>query len=368
MEISVLKKAVEWVEMGHSVGSARLISASGSSPLPIGSILFVNDRGKMAGGVSGGCVEPDLVNCIISMLSSDSYNNSIRDFQYSDETALFHGLSCGGSVQVLVEVLDKSVLMQLCNSVINRVPVALVTSLRTLNTSLFTKHEGTITSMGSLENIDSAMMQFAFDEPSLNGIYEIDLKALKLHQIRGLSVIDNDETKAIYFIQTVTLRSRLFIIGANEYSKCLSEFATLLDFETYIIDPRKMYLDEKRFTSADYLINDWPDRVFDSTITLTEHDSVCIVSHDQKLDVVALKSILPLNVGYVGMLGSRNTIDARKNEVIEAGLDPSIFATLHAPIGLDLGGKSPREVSLAIVAEITMEKYHKRSDYPISKK
>ncbi|GIK42616.1 MAG: xanthine and Co dehydrogenase maturation factor [Chloroflexota bacterium] len=144
---------------------------------------------------------------------------------------------------------------------------------------------------------------------------------------------------------------RLIIVGGVHIASDLIHFAKPLGFSTYLVDPRTAFASPERFPHADHLIQRWPDEALPE-IGLTRESSVVVVTHDPKLDDPALLVALPSPAGYVGALGSPKTHAQRVKRLLESGLTQAQIDRLHAPIGLDLGGRTPAEIALSIMAEI----------------
>lgn len=144
---------------------------------------------------------------------------------------------------------------------------------------------------------------------------------------------------------------KLVIVGGVHIASDLIHFAKPLGFSTYVVDPRTAFASPERFPHADHLIQEWPDEALPD-IGLTRETSVVVVTHDPKLDDPALMVALPSPAGYVGALGSPKTHAQRVKRLLESGLTQQQIDRLHAPIGLDLGGRTPAEIALSIMAEI----------------
>jgi xanthine dehydrogenase accessory factor len=144
---------------------------------------------------------------------------------------------------------------------------------------------------------------------------------------------------------------RLVIIGGVHIASDLIYFAKLLGFFTYVVDPRAAFASPERFPHADRLIQQWPDEALPE-IGLTLDTNVVVVTHDPKLDDPALMIALPSPAGYVGALGSRKTHAQRVKRLLANGLTQEQVDRLHAPIGLNLSGRTPNEIALSIIAEI----------------
>jgi xanthine dehydrogenase accessory factor len=144
---------------------------------------------------------------------------------------------------------------------------------------------------------------------------------------------------------------KLVIVGGVHIASDLIHFAKPLSFSTYLVDPRTAFASPERFPHADHLIQEWPDEALPQ-IGLTRETSVVVVTHDPKLDDPALLVALPSPAGYVGALGSPKTHAQRVERLLANGLSQEQVDRLHAPIGLDLGGRTPAEIALSIMAEI----------------
>jgi len=153
------------------------------------------------------------------------------------------------------------------------------------------------------------------------------------------------------FIDVHLPRPRLVIVGAVHTAIPLLTLARTLGFATAVVDPRGVFATRERFAEADALIREWPDEAFEH-LPLNEATAVVLLSHDLKLDLPALKIVLASPVFYIGALGSKKTHEKRVRALAEAGFGPEEIGRIHAPVGLDLGGRAPEEIALAILAEI----------------
>jgi len=156
---------------------------------------------------------------------------------------------------------------------------------------------------------------------------------------------------------------RLIIVGGVHIAIDLINFAKPLGFRSYLVDPRTAFATSERFPHVDQLVNRWPDEALQE-IGLTRETSVVVVTHDPKLDDPALKVALPSPAFYVGALGSPKTHARRVERLLAEGLAEEQLRRLHAPIGLNIGGRTPAEIALSIMAEIVAT----RNDMPIARK
>ncbi len=159
------------------------------------------------------------------------------------------------------------------------------------------------------------------------------------------------EEEVEVFFDVYRSAPRLVIVGGVHIASDLIHFAKPLGFSTYVVDPRTAFASPERFPHADHLVQQWPDEALPE-IGLTRETSVVVVTHDPKLDDPALLVALPSPAAYVGALGSPKTHAQRVKRLLESGLSQAQIDRLHAPIGLDLGGRTPAEIALSIMAEI----------------
>lgn len=155
------------------------------------------------------------------------------------------------------------------------------------------------------------------------------------------------------FIEAFSKRPTLFIFGAMDYTGALVRLANQVGYKTIVCDARSIFATKERFPTADEIIVGWPDEVFDRhSQDLSAKDAVCILTHDPKFDSPAIHRALKTKVGYIGVMGSRKTHSSRIQRLKDEGLSKSEIARLRAPIGLDIGARTPEETALSILAEI----------------
>ncbi len=159
---------------------------------------------------------------------------------------------------------------------------------------------------------------------------------------------------------------RLILIGATDFSAALATVGALVGFHVIVVDARATFATNLRFPTAHEVIVDWPHRMLESiSPALCGADALCVLSHDNKFDVPALMSAFDTSVGYIGAMGSRATHAQRCAELAEVGAAPQQIASIYAPIGLDLGGNTPEEMAIAVVAEILLVR-SRRTGAPLS--
>jgi xanthine dehydrogenase accessory factor len=153
------------------------------------------------------------------------------------------------------------------------------------------------------------------------------------------------------FLDVIAPSPEVITVGGVHIAIALTQLAKVMGYRTTVIDPRGVFSTEARFPHVDRLIHAWPDEVL-RQIALSCLSAVVMLTHDPKLDDPALKIVLPSEAFYVGALGSRATQEQRRQRMLAAGIHESDLARLHGPIGIDLGGQTPEEIALAVMAEI----------------
>lgn len=304
-DVQVLGVAAEWLSAGRRVALATVIETWGSSPRPPGAWMALRDDGAIAGSVSGGCIEDDLVQRARSATRS-AVKPEIVTYGVTPAEAARFGLPCGGTVRVVVEhAPDATVLREMASRLKRRELL-----VRTLNVG--TGHTA----------LDSATHE---DRLSFDGTH--------LKTIHGP-------------------QWRLLIIGAGQASQYLAQMALALDYQVFVCDPRAEYRDAWRVEGA-ALMTDMPD---DAVLTLVQdrRSAVVALTHDPKLDDLALIEALRSQAFYVGCLGSRLNTAKRKVRLRQHfDLSGEELSRLHAPVGLRIGSRTPPEIALSILAEIT---------------
>lgn len=171
---------------------------------------------------------------------------------------------------------------------------------------------------------------------------------LALEQDRSV-VVETESGGA--FVHVFMPPYRLLIIGAVHIAQCLAPMAALAGFEVSVVDPRRAFATDKRFPSVN-VVKDWPDRAL-AALAPDRHSAIVALTHDPKLDEPALTAALQTEAFYIGALGSKKTQASRRERLAKAGFSEEVLARIHGPIGLDLGAKTPAEIAVAIMAEIT---------------
>jgi xanthine dehydrogenase accessory factor len=304
VDLQVLRSAQAWLRAGHRVVLATVVETWGSAPRPAGAMLAVRDDGQVAGSVSGGCVEDDLIDRIRRRdLAGDVPELTV--YGITKEEAARFGLPCGGQLRIVLEPLVHA---QWLDELLARV--------------------------GKRELVARELA--------------VDTGAVKLSAATRADVMSFDGK----LLRTIHgPRWRLLVIGAGQLSRYLAQMALALDYNVIVCDPREEYSDSWDVPGVEFT-RGMPDDVI-IELSLDSHSAVVALTHDPKLDDLALIEALKSAAFYVGALGSRSNTAKRKKRLAEFDLSQAELDRLHGPVGLRIGSKTPPEIAVAILAEMT---------------
>ena len=315
-----------WLNAGEQVALATVISTWGSAPRPAGSAMAISERGGIAGSVSGGCVEGAVIQAAQEVLKSQHPQR--LHFGVADETAWNVGLACGGEIDIFVQPIQEKIIQPL-----------LLRLKADKSSILSTVIQGPEKSLGSQQLTDEKGEFLARSNRSIE-FSEVG------NQPRIISAQDTE-----IFVNPLPASPTLVMIGGVHIAIALAEIAHTVDFRTVIVDPRRAFGNAERFPDVDKLIQAWPQSAFQQH-PLNSSTAVASLSHDPKIDDPALIAALSSDAFYVGALGSKKTQEKRRLRLLEAGLSAETLAKLHAPIGVEIGAKTPEEIALAIMAQV----------------
>ncbi len=326
----VLPEIDRWRSEGQRVALATVVETWGSAPRGIGGKMAIASDRRIAGSVSGGCVENAVVEGASEVLASG--RPRLLRFGVADDTAWSVGLACGGSIEVLVEPLSDEVYGLVREAVLGERTVAIATIVR-----------GPEEDVGRKVAVVQDGRSVGISEPSA-------LDAARVALAEGRSRRFAEGGREI-FVDVVLPSPRLVVVGGVHVAIALVTLARTLGFRTILVDPREAFGNANRFPDADEIRSEWPDRALER-IGLNAGTAVAVLTHDPKLDDPAIAVALASRAFYVGALGSVRTREKRRARLLAAGVSEESLGRLHAPIGLDLGGRKPEEIALAIMAEI----------------
>lgn len=307
----ILPTLARWHADGRRVAIATVVERRGSAPRDPGASLALNDLGEIAGSVTGGCVEPSVIGEAQEIL--DGGTARLREYGIADDTAFEVGLSCGGTVGILIAPLELSLVDELDEAVRNDRPIAFA-----------------LTAAG-----DRIGEQRLYEGPLLEA---------------GESALADIDGDAV-FVHALRPRPALYVFGAIDHAAALTRVGKLLGYRVTVCDARAAFVTPERFPEADELVVEWPDR-FLRGAPVDAGTVICVLTHDEKFDVPALVAALETPAVYIGAMGSRVTTAEREERLRAEGIDGAGIGRIHAPIGLAIGARSPEEVAVAIGAEI----------------
>jgi xanthine dehydrogenase accessory factor len=352
----VLASIEQWASEGIPIGRAVVVRTFGSAPRPEGAVLAATADGRLAGSVSGGCVEGAAFE-EIERARETGLSRVIR-YGISDEQAWDVGLACGGTIDVLVEpavdpVIQEAALSPERGGEGRAVVTILPPDSPPADFGLHEPGDGAPPAQRLIVHDDGRLDGTLGDPAADATLVEAAVDALERGTSRTVVIGDRQ-----LFIEAFPVRPRLVVVGAVEVARVLVRLAKALGYETVVIDGRASFATRERFPEdlVDRLIVGWPDEVADD-IGLGPHDAVAVLTHDVKFDEPAIVEALHRGCRYVGAVGSRKTQADRRARLLRAGVSEEELAGLRGPIGLDLGGRSPAETALAIMAEVVATRY-----------
>jgi xanthine dehydrogenase accessory factor len=300
---SVLSQAGRWRELGRRVAVATVVATRRSAPRPVGSKLVVSETGQLAGSVSGGCVENDVVLAAQDVLAGGPPR--LLTYGITDEMAFGVGLPCGGEIDVFVEELTDT----------ERPDVTLTV----------------VAGEGVGERLD-------------------DPELLETARRRGRSHVFELGDRTV-LADVSAPPPRLFVYGAVDTAEALCRAAKLLGWRTVVADARASFATPERIPSADELLLLWPDEALDQ-VQPDLGTAVVVLTHDDKFDLPLIRGALASDAFYVGWIGSRRNQERRRGLLREEGVTDDELDRIAGPSGLDIGADSPAETALSMLAEI----------------
>ncbi len=310
--------ALRWHREGRGAILATVVETWGSAPRPVGAQMAISGASDFVGSVSGGCVEGAIVAEALDALAAGSAQ--LATYGISDEDAFSVGLPCGGTIKVLIEPVGRGlgadILSQLCDLRAERLAVAYVVDLEQSVRRL--ARPGDETPPGAID------ARFASDRSGYEG---------------GA------------FVTVHNPPLRLAVVGAVHIAQPLVVMARLAAFDVTLIDPRDGFATAERFP-GEPIVTDWPDHALQA-MGLDARTAVVTLAHDPKLDDPAILAALGSDVFYIGCLGSKRTHEKRVARLVAAGCSAEQISRIYAPVGLMIGAKSPAEIAISIMAEMT---------------
>ncbi len=321
------------------VGRAVVLQVWGSAPRPEGACLLATTDGRMAGSVSGGCIETAAAEEIREAIARHAPKRT--SWGVTHERAWEMGLSCGGTIDVLIEPDVRPEILTAAGRDSGSVVATVLGGKAPAGSGVLVEESGRRAPFGDLpaELVEPLAERAAAWLPGLNS---------RVESLEGYGIE--------VFFEVFPRRPTLLVFGGVHIAMALVRMAKPLGFRTVVADGREAFLTRDRFPEADELVLGWPEEVF-HRVGLDSATCVCVLTHDPKFDEPALELALRSPACYVGAIGSRKTQAQRRERLRAAGFTDAEVARLHGPIGLKLGGRTPAEIALAILAEITAVRY-----------
>ena len=311
--------ALAWHRAGKGAALATVIETWGSAPRQAGSQLAISGEGEMTGSVSGGCVEGAVITEALDALQDRKPR--ILTFGVSDETAFAAGLACGGTIRVLVEPVGEGV---------EALPEPLLAALTEARAAA--RAVAIATTPASWER---RLLQPG-DDPAVDTRFKSDRSGMEADG---------------RFIAIHNPPLRLIVIGAVHIAQPLLTIARACGYAPSLIDPRAAFGSAARFP-GETLLDDWPDEAL-AALKPDARTAIVTLTHDPKLDDPAIRFALTSPAFYLGCLGSTRTHAKRVERLSAAGFTPDQIARIHAPVGLNIGARTPAEIAVSIMAQIT---------------
>lgn len=341
-------------EAGRTAALATVVRTFDSAPRPPGAGMVVEDTGTVSGSVSGGCVEGAVYELGTGCIEDGV--PVLTRYGVSDEDAFAVGLTCGGTIDVFVEPVNRTTFEELpvvAAAIRAGRPIGVATVIGHPDPARLGKHlvltpEGTTGSLGS-SRMDDAVADDALGllAAGRNSVLTYGPEGERLDA--GMSV----------FFAAFAPAPRLLVFGAIDFASALARLGAFLGYRVTVCDARAVFATPARFPGAEDVVVAWPHDYYAEQVRAGLIDArtvVCVLTHDPKFDVPLLETVLNgPGVAYIGAMGSRRTHEDRVRRLLESGIRSEQLALIHSPVGLDLGARTPEETAVSIAAEFISE-------------
>jgi len=311
----ILPELDRWHARGDRIALARVVATRRSAPRPVGSKLIVSETGELAGSVSGGCVESEVVEAAREVLAGGA--PQLLTFGISDDLALSVGLPCGGEIDVWIDEPDPKLLEELAD---------------------IARSERRAVVFVDLEDGSQRLVPDGDDDVADELIRSGHSKVVELHGRR-------------VFADVFGPPPRLFVYGAVDTADALCAAAKAIGWRTIVADARARFATRERLPSADEIIVAWPEEAL-AQVAPDHTTAILVLTHDDKFDLPLLTGALATEAYYIGALGSRRNQERRRERLLEAGVDETELERISGPAGLDIGAHTPAETAVSMLAEI----------------
>ncbi|MGC5615379.1 XdhC family protein [Georgenia sp. Z1491] len=340
----ILDDVLAWHRAGTRFALATVVRTWSSSPRGPGASMAVAESGEVVGSVSGGCVEGAVYDLAERVIATGV---PVREtYGVSDDEAFGVGLTCGGTIEVFVELVTAESFPELpavAAAEADRRATAVATVVDgegELGGRIVLGPDG---ASGTVRDPDLAYSVAELAEGLLahgrNGV--LHLGAHGEHRMEDVTV----------FVESFAPSPEMIVFGAIDFAAAVVRVGKFLGYHVTVCDARPVFATARRFPDADEIVVQWPHDYLAGR-EVDERTVICVLTHDPKFDVPLLVEALGTRAGYIGAMGSRRTHDDRMARLREEGVSEANLARLSSPIGLDLGGRTPEETAVAIAAEI----------------
>jgi xanthine dehydrogenase accessory factor len=339
----VLDAVSVWFESDDTFAVGTVVQTLSSAPREAGAAMAVSYSGEVVGSVSGGCVEGAVYEA--AQRAIETGESVLEKYGVSGEDAFAVGLTCGGTIHVFVEPVDRRRFPEFADvaeSIREGEPVAVVTVVEgaSVGARLVVWPDRTSASLGEAQ-LDHAVTADA------RGMLAQGQTGTRQYGSRG----ERRETALTVFVQSYTPPPKMLVFGAIDFAAAVARTGVFLGFHVTVCDARPVFATRARFPEADEVVCDWPHRYLERT-QVDERTVICVLTHDPKFDVPLLQVALGTSASYIGVMGSRRTHHDRMQRLRELGFSDAELERLASPIGLDIGSRTPEETAISIAAEI----------------
>ena len=352
MQLDLYTRMAELVAAGRPFAVATVVRTNGSTPQVVGAKLLVTDadeRGKAAGTLGGGCVEADAILAARDVLAHGG--RTLRAYELTEDLAWNTGLVCGGTMWILAERGDDAlaaggagVSSVLAGAADGGPPMAVATLLRRDGRQIAFAGRMFVDATGARHG---SLGDGAIDERAAS----MAVKQLA-HGTARLAPLDDHYD---LLVESISGRPKLVIAGGGHVALAIARQALLLDFDVTVVEDRPQFADPQRFAGASVLHGDVPETL--AGIDYGWSSFIVIATRGHKLDADCVLAAVKTNARYIGLLGSRRKTILIEELLAEHGVAEERVRAIHAPVGLDLGGRTPAEIALSVMAEIVQERY-----------
>ena len=347
----VLDELEAWWRAGDTVGMGTVVDTWRSAPRQPGASMLVGPDGSAVGSVSGGCVEGAVYELATAV--REHAPPALQRYGVSDDDAFAVGLTCGGIIDVFVEPVSQDTFPEF-GAIAADIRAGRPVAVATLISGVDSAHIGTRlvvrpdTSAGTL---GSARLDDAVTDDA-RGLLRQGTTATLHYGPHGERRGDD----IAVFVSSYAPRPRMIVFGAIDFAAAVAKVGTFLGYRVTVCDARPTFATRRRFPDVDEVVVSWPHRYLAET-DIDERTVVCVLTHDPKFDVPLLEVALRKPLAYLGAMGSRRTNEDRTAQLRELGFTDADLARLHAPIGLDVGGRTPEETAISVAAEIISSRW-----------